>query len=106
MYVSAMLRDERFNGRGHIISKSSGLFVSKELEMLEGGLPVMNAVDVLRLLIIGDVGGVYVALSTRVCQNMLTASIRYVDADYSALQAIDSHIMQNSAFVCEEDEVP
>ena len=58
MYISAMLRDERFNGNGHIMKKPSGLIGGDELEVLEGALPVMNAVDVLRLLIIGDVGGV------------------------------------------------
>jgi hypothetical protein len=59
MYISAMLRDKRFEGKGHIMSKSSNLAVSAAHEA--GGLPVMNAVDILRLLIIGDVGGVCVA---------------------------------------------
>jgi hypothetical protein len=55
MYISAMLRDERFRGNGHIMRTPTGL---PGREQAEGSLSVMNAVDVLRLLIIGDVGGV------------------------------------------------
>ena len=38
------------------MSVSANLAISNGLEA--GGLPVMNAVDILRLLIIGDIGGV------------------------------------------------
>ena len=42
-YTSAMLRDERFNGNGHISSTSPSLGAD---DGLEGGVSVINAVDV------------------------------------------------------------
>ena len=70
-YISAILRDPRFRGKGHIAEDAIGL---ASADGLEGSIPVINAVDVrcyyllssasvifrqvLRLLIVGDVGGV------------------------------------------------
>ena len=47
----------------------------------------MNAADILRLLIVADVGGVY------------------VDTDYEAVKAMDEAIGHVTAFVSEEEEV-
>ena len=106
MYISTMLHDRRFNGDGHIMSTSYGLANQGHVPPPEGGVSVMKAVDLLRLLIIGDVGGVYAAAALRcVARRMTARNCRYVDTDYEALQAIDAHIMQSRAFVAEEDEV-
>lgn len=43
MYTSAMLRDERFSGEGHIASYSSSLTSDGGRV---GGISVINAVDV------------------------------------------------------------
>jgi hypothetical protein len=61
MYTSKMLHDQRFNGAGYIMDTSYGLANQGLESPPDGGVSVMNAVDLLRLLIIGDVGGVYAA---------------------------------------------